>query len=337
MSEPEINNGSTADTEPSGMQQTSVSPGAQLAAFRQERGLTVEQVASRLNLAPRQIVAIESDNYPALPGIPIVRGFIRAYAKLLKVNAAPLLVTLNEETVVAHEPLALRKTLAEPFAESSRLSSTADHPGGASKLMIGGLLVLLLGVAIWAAQKNADVVDLQRSASKQLKDGLAYLSGSEQNVQKPVPAVAQATSQAAVPVAAEKSNPEPQSGTQTAATAMSTPVAEEKTVASVANPPVAEKTVAAIGAEPVFEPSVPSGKDMLSLKARSDSWVEVRRVANNKILLSRIMKAGEAENIEITEPVSLVVGNVAGVEAALRGEPVELKVDSSNVARLNLK
>lgn len=336
MSEPGMNDAPVANPEPSGTQQALMSPGVQLAAFRRERGLTVEQVASQLNLAPRQILAIESDNYPALPGISIVRGFIRAYAKLLKVDAAPLLATLSGETVVAHEPLASRKTLAEPFAES-RLSSTTDHPGGASKLMIGGLLVLLLGVAIWAVQKNADVVDLQKSVSKQIKDGVAYLSGPEQNTQKPAPAVAQATSQAAVPVPVQKNNSEPQQDTQAAAMATLMPVEEKVATASVANPQVAEKTATAASHATISEPSTPAGKDMLSLKARSDSWVEVRRVANNKILLSRIMKAGETENVEITEPVSLVVGNAAGMDAALRGELVELKGGSSNVARLNLK
>src|ERR1700736_2109394 len=67
-------------------------PGAQLAAQRQALNWSIEQVANQLNLAPRQIQAIEADNYAALPGMASVRGFIRAYAKLLKIDAAPLLL-----------------------------------------------------------------------------------------------------------------------------------------------------------------------------------------------------------------------------------------------------
>ena len=64
------------------------SVGTRLSAEREALGWSVEQVASQLNLAPRQIQALEQDNYAALPGIASVRGFIRAYAKLLKIDPA---------------------------------------------------------------------------------------------------------------------------------------------------------------------------------------------------------------------------------------------------------
>ena len=70
--------------------QASTSPGAELARQREARGWTVAEVADQLNLAARQIAALEADNYAALPGMAIVRGFIRAYAKLLKIDATPL-------------------------------------------------------------------------------------------------------------------------------------------------------------------------------------------------------------------------------------------------------
>lgn len=331
-----MNDASAANPDSSGVQHVFVSPGGQLAAYRRECGLTVDQVASRLNLAPRQIVAIESDNYSALPGMPIVRGFIRAYAKLLKVDAAPLLAMLSGETMVAHESLAPRKTLATPF-DDSRLPSTMEHPGISSRLVIGALLAVLLGVAIWAAQKNADVLDLQKSTSNHIKAGLAYLSGPERNTQKFVPPTTEGTKHAVPALAAERSKPMPEPGTQAAATAGSAAIAEKPVTAPVAPPPAAKKTTADKPAEAAIEPSTLAAKDMLNLKVRSDSWVEVRRAANKKTLLSRIMKAGETEDVEITEPVSLVIGNAAGVDVTLRGAPVELDASRSNVARLNLK
>ena len=57
------------------------SPGAKLAAGRVALGWTVEQVAAQLKLAPRQIIALEKDDYRALPEAAIVKGFTRAYAK----------------------------------------------------------------------------------------------------------------------------------------------------------------------------------------------------------------------------------------------------------------
>ena len=50
------------------------------------------------------------------------------------------------------------------------------------------------------------------------------------------------------------------------------------------------------------------------------------------------MKSGSKELFEINEPVVLIVGNVSGVQAKLRGQVINLKaVAHDNVSKLNLK
>ena len=71
------------------------SPGRLLAAARQARGLTVTEVALRLKFSPRQIEALEADHYDVLRGPPMVRGMIRAYAKLIGAESGPLLDALQ--------------------------------------------------------------------------------------------------------------------------------------------------------------------------------------------------------------------------------------------------
>jgi cytoskeleton protein RodZ len=71
------------------------SPGRLLAAARQTRGMTVTEVALRLKFAPRQIEALEADRYDQLRGPSMVRGMIRAYAKLIGADPAPLLDVLQ--------------------------------------------------------------------------------------------------------------------------------------------------------------------------------------------------------------------------------------------------
>ncbi len=80
----------------------------------------------------------------------------------------------------------------------------------------------------------------------------------------------------------------------------------------------------------------PAAGGVLVLKFRQDCWVEVKRV-NGNVLLSRLLKAGETETVPMNEPVQLVVGNVAGVDATLRGEPLVLKNAAGNTARVILK
>jgi cytoskeleton protein RodZ len=71
------------------------SVGRSLGAARVAAGLTVAEVAQTLKFSPRQIEALEADDYAALPGNTIVRGFVRSYAKLLRLDAGELLGILD--------------------------------------------------------------------------------------------------------------------------------------------------------------------------------------------------------------------------------------------------
>jgi cytoskeleton protein RodZ len=74
------------------------SVGRSLGAARAAAGLTVAEVAQILKFSPRQIEALEADDYAVLPGNTIVRGFVRSYGKLLKLDVETLLQTLDART-----------------------------------------------------------------------------------------------------------------------------------------------------------------------------------------------------------------------------------------------
>jgi cytoskeleton protein RodZ len=79
-----------------------------------------------------------------------------------------------------------------------------------------------------------------------------------------------------------------------------------------------------------------NSSDMLVLKVREDSWIEIWN-SKDKLLLSRLAKAGESEAIPVREPIKLIIGNAAGVDVQLRGAPVELNATAkNNIARLTL-
>ena len=70
--------------------------GQVLRAARLERGLDIEDVARQLRFAPRQVTALEEDEYDKLAGGPFLRGFVRNYAKLLQLDEVPLLKLLEQ-------------------------------------------------------------------------------------------------------------------------------------------------------------------------------------------------------------------------------------------------
>src|SRR5512139_2352546 len=89
--------------------------GAVLREAREQQGLSVADVANRIKFAPRQIEAMEADDYAQLPEATFVRGFVRSYARLLEIDAAPLLAALPQTHVQQAAPAPEKKTIEVPF------------------------------------------------------------------------------------------------------------------------------------------------------------------------------------------------------------------------------
>jgi cytoskeleton protein RodZ len=85
---PAESNEATATIEP-------ITPGSVLRRAREARGQSIADVVQVIRFSPRQIEALERDDYASLPGSTAVRGLVRNYAKFLKLDAAPLLTQLD--------------------------------------------------------------------------------------------------------------------------------------------------------------------------------------------------------------------------------------------------
>jgi len=69
--------------------------GQQLRAAREAKNFSVLDVAQVLKISPRQVAALESDDWASLPGNTIIRGFIRNYARLLDLDADAFMHALD--------------------------------------------------------------------------------------------------------------------------------------------------------------------------------------------------------------------------------------------------
>lgn len=127
------------------------SGGVALREARERLGLSVADVANRLKFAPRQIEALEADDFARLPEIAFVRGFVRSYAKLLQIDSAPLLAALPQppaQTSPAVEPVAM----AIPFPGEYAMRKLNII------WMAAGLLVaIVLGLFVWLHDDTPEV------------------------------------------------------------------------------------------------------------------------------------------------------------------------------------
>ncbi|RBA24114.1 helix-turn-helix domain-containing protein [Herminiimonas fonticola] len=323
-----------------------VPAGVQLAVLREARGWTTLQIASQLNLANRQIQALEADNYAALPGMVIVRGFIRAYAKVLQADPAPILAAIVDDTSAPAVLLPERNTLSASFSEA-KLSPSGPR-GLSFKVMIAAAVLAVIGAAVFAGQ-HLGLIPISSQTSK-AEEKLVPIETGEIVEVPPVQAeviettVAPSTNESSVASVAAK----PSTMTPVVSVTESKVVAPEPKPAAVTPAPVVapkpavaaaavQSATVATSTTPVAATVPVNSKDALAIKVREDSWVEIKR-ADNSVLLSRLLKAGTSEVVAVTEPVSMVIGNAAGVDVTLRGKSVDVVTgNTSNVARLNLK
>lgn len=120
--------------------------GQVLREAREARGLSVFEVAQSLKFGVRQIEALEADNYGVLPpGATFLRGFVRGYAKLLKLDPAPLLELLD-----GRAPSVLPEVRAP---QNMGVAATPVVAGrrSSSPMLIGAavLAVVAAGLAVW--------------------------------------------------------------------------------------------------------------------------------------------------------------------------------------------
>ena len=98
--------------------------GAELAQAREALGLALTDVAHQLKFAPRQLEALEQERFDLLPGSTFARGMVRAYARLLKIDADPLLERIADRFASPDSSeLAARFRQPVPFSDSSRRST----------------------------------------------------------------------------------------------------------------------------------------------------------------------------------------------------------------------
>ncbi|RZA00290.1 MAG: helix-turn-helix domain-containing protein [Moraxellaceae bacterium] len=83
--------------------ESQLSPGKLLLQGRLQAGLTQEQIAKELYMTVAKVKALESDDYGHLSSDTFARGYIRAYANLLKLDIVKVLAAYEREMQNSHE------------------------------------------------------------------------------------------------------------------------------------------------------------------------------------------------------------------------------------------
>ncbi|MGV7210229.1 helix-turn-helix domain-containing protein [Oxalobacteraceae bacterium A2-2] len=336
-------------------QQAAATPGAQLAAQRQAMGLSVEQIADQLKLAPRQVVALEAGDYAALPNMAVTRGFVRAYAKVVKLDPAPLVAMVEAQSPGTPALAPVRRELPAAKFSESRLSLTERSSKPAGWMVGAAVAVVVLAAGAYAWHAGLVPAGLFSHKEEAAADSAAAASAPpdtalvKQEQAASAPLLSPTVPLVSVPPQGEAgaAGAAPAVNGASGATAAATPPAANAVNAANAAPAVAPAVTAPApaAASPAAGASAPAaavqapaaGSRALVLTVNKESWIEIRRPGATP-LISRLVKAGSTETFDIKDPALLIVGNPAGVQATLGGQALPLPpVAGGTISRVNIK
>lgn len=211
---------------------------------REAAGLSIDDVARQLKLAPRQVQALEAGDYAQLPGRTFVRGFLRNYARLLGLDGDALLATLPEGASASLD----RPTLGPTARVMGELPADTPARAGAARWIVAFVFIVVVALA---------AVYLWRPAVEHARDtGVAG--------EPVVPMLPGAVPPSATPAPNATGTPAPAAaGTEAAPAASAPPAASAASEAPAA---------AATGDAP------------LVLIFRGTSWAEVKDARGNVLL-----------------------------------------------------
>ena len=277
-------------------------PGSRLKSAREAAGLSLDQVAQQLKLAPRQVRALEDEDFAQLPGRTFARGFVRNYARLLNLNGDNLLSMLPD---AAHAPALEAPALQPTGAMIAELPTASTPKTSFTRWLIPLVLVgLIVGAAAYEWYRGA------------------------LSPQRDVPPPAQQEPLHATPAP-------PTSGKD-----LPNPLAADKPAREAA--PMVGDGSAAVAAAPVAPAPLLSSAPAAALPAvlrlgyRGPSWTEIRD-RDGQVLIARLVAAGSEQAINGAPPFDIVIGNAHEVTLVYRGNSVDLsRYTRQNVARLRL-
>lgn len=275
-------------------------PGAALTAARTAQNLSVADVARQLKLSVAQVTALEAGEFDRLPGRVFVRGFVRNYARLLKLDAEPILDSIT--------PRPSEQEVRDEVPPSREIPFPSPPVRRWPRYAAAGLL----GLAGLAGYEFYWSEPVTYTVTKPVAPPAASVAATEQASGGILPATANESS---APNAAQ-----PEAG------------------AAPAQPAHETRGASSAGAQPPAAGPEPGGGE-LRFAFDVDSWVQVRERSSGETIFVRLNPRGTEQRVSGEPPFMLVIGNARGVRLTYNDRPVDLTphIVKDDVARFTLE
>ncbi|PRA71708.1 Cro/Cl family transcriptional regulator [Pseudomonas sp. MYb187] len=326
---------------------TRENPGETLRQARESKDWSQAEVARKLNLTVSSLNNLESGAFDKLPGHTFARGYIRAYAKLLDMDQAALVLAFDQCTgthAQGSDVHALGR-IEEPVRLSHNILRIV------SLLM---LVVVIGGGFFWwqdqSSQRSKDLVNMAlEHVEVESADGTTQIHPLDEPEDQAVNAGQEPETtplnldQAATPADQAAQAPAPEAAGSPAVPVPSAPAAVVPAPAQAPAPvpatPVAPAVVASAPAAtpaPAAAAPVAAGSGQVHMQFIADCWTSVTD-GNGKVLFSAIKRKGDSLQLSGKPPFAVRLGFARGVQLSYNGQAVDLApFTSGETARLKL-
>lgn len=285
--------------------------GEELRDARLALGWSIQDVAAQLRIRRVYLVALEEGRLADLPSPAYAIGFVRNYAVLLGLDSADIVRRFRD---AATGVVTKRNDLVFPEPVPER--------GFPTMVVVAlGALVALGSYAAWygwtgSADRVVDGVPaVPARLEPAVRDGEALRPPRLAEAPAPLPPAASPPA-ASPPVASPPATSPSGPGLPPLPVPIPVPVQVP--------PPVAP---------PQAAPAQPAGPARIVLRFRGDAWTEVRG-PDNRVLLSRIMRAGESWEAPVGQAgLTLTTGNGQNMDILVNGQVAPLSAELRGVRR----
>ena len=318
--------------------------GERLRVAREELGLSQQAVAERLCLKVSTVRDIEDDKAPAELASTFLRGYIRSYARLVRIPEEELLPMMAKQA-----PIKAAKVAPMQSFSLGKRRKKRDGWLMSFTWLILFVVVGLTGAWWWQNHKaqQEEISTMADQSSAELSAGNSNSqsvplntgdsSATDTSVQQPV----QTPATPSAPTNDSTQNLAP------AATAQQTTPADPSAVVAPSQAPVENvqattppapnatlPTDQAVATNPATATADPNA---LVMNFNADCWLEVTDATGKKLFSGMQSKDGSL-NLAGQAPYKLKIGAPAAVQIQFQGKPVDLSrfIRTSQVARLTV-
>ena len=286
--------------------------GKRLQEARLAAHLNVPEVAKQLHLDAALIEALERENYARLPPPAFVRGYVRAYARLLGLPADELIALYERSGAAQDPPLAVYTPVQVQARSSDRRVRWITY-----------VIVVLLGALFFAWWRNESSFKFWQSPPAASVTGSAIAPAPPHAAPVAHGPAAGAQEAPKPPVAATAAPPQtviPTLPGMKLATRPRLPAPNRSSAATTSKPPAAASIPTGAHAA---APSGPAPHGTLTVRVDGECWVSIYD-ATGKRLVYALLLAVNARTVTGQPPFQVVLGNAPVAHIEYDGRPYDL-------------